>query len=172
VVYGIVESCKGSIHVYSDVGKGSTFKVYLPAIIEHVEPEKQIIEDIPTGNETILFVDDEVLLVDLAEGQLRTLGYDVTTCSCSIEALKLFESNPDAFDIVITDLTMPKMSGTDFAKTIRHIRSDIPIILCSGFSSSAAADDASGHDFDSVLMKPIIIRDMANGIRKLLDSEA
>ena len=169
VVHGIVKSYKGAIYAYSDVGKGTSFKIFLPAIEKRIDTEKRVIDDIPKGSEHILLVDDESVLLEMGTTQLETLGYKVTSRSNGREALKLFEAKPDCFDLVVTDMTMPKMTGDQLASALKKIRPDIPIILCTGFSTKLTSENAHQFDIDALLMKPVILREMAGIIRSVLD---
>ena len=168
-VYGIVKSYGGEITVHSGPDKGTTFHVYLPVIDREEEPEKEIQGPIPTGNERILFVDDEQPLIGVAKQMLESLGYKVVTRTSSIEALGLFQAKPDEFDLVITDMTMPNMTGDKLAGELMRIRPDIPIILCTGFSKKIKADTAEALGIRMLIMKPIIMREMAQAIRRVLD---
>jgi PAS domain S-box-containing protein len=169
VVHGIVKSLDGTITVYSERGKGSTFNVYLPAITSDVEPEFKAVEPIPTGNERILFIDDEQPIVNLAKQVLERLGYDVVTKTDSIEALKLIQANPAEFDLVITDLTMPNMAGDALAQEIMRIRPDVPIILCTGFSKRLSEEKAKALGIRAFVNKPILKPEIADTVRKVLD---
>ena len=169
VVHGIVKSYKGAIYVYSEAKKGTTFKVFLPAIEKRIEPEIQELESIPRGTEHILFVDDEPVLLDVGTSQLENLGYSVSSRSNAREALKFFENKPDRFDLVITDMTMPKMTGDELAFAIKRIRPDIPVILCTGFSSKINSENKQKFNIDAFLMKPVIIRELALVVRQVLD---
>jgi CheY-like chemotaxis protein len=169
VVHGIVKSLDGTITVYSERGKGSTFNVYLPAITSDVEPEFNAVESIPTGNERILFIDDEQPIVNLAKQVMERLGYDVVTKTDSIEALRLIQANPAEFDLVITDLTMPNMAGDALAQEIMRIRPDIPIILCTGFSKRISEEKAKDLGIRAFINKPILKPEIAETIRKVLD---
>ncbi len=170
VVHGIVKSYEGAITVYSEPGKGTTFNVFLPRI-ESAEAEAEIEEmgPIPTGNEQILLVDDEPAIVDIGKGMLENLGYTVETRTSPIEALEAFKAKPDKFDLVITDMTMPKMTGDELAKKLMGIRPDIPIILCTGFSERINEEKAKAMGIRKLVMKPIVQREMANAVRKALD---
>jgi CheY-like chemotaxis protein len=126
-------------------------------------------EAVPTGQKQILFVDDEVPLVNLGRQILESLGYRVEPRTSPIEALAAFRANPDKFDLVITDKTMPFMTGFDLAREIREIRQEIPIILCTGFGESADMRRAEALGINETLMKPLVLGDLARIIRQVLD---
>jgi DNA-binding NtrC family response regulator len=128
--------------------------------------------DLPAGNEQVLFVDDEKFLVDIGIEMLNDLGYKVEGRTSSHDALEAFRANPDKYDIVITDMTMPEMTGDKLAMEIKKIRSDIPIIICSGFSREMTQDKAQRIGVRSFLNKPITMEEMAHTIRKELDRKA
>jgi PAS domain S-box-containing protein len=159
----------------SDTGHGmtsSTFHVYLPLIQEEViKPEIDEQAPIPTGNERILFIDDEQTLVDMGKQMLERLGYEVTTRTSSIEALELFKVQPDRFDLVITDMTMSNMTGDKLAKELMKIRPNICIVICTGFSERISEERAKRMGIKAFAMKPIVMRDIANTVRKVLDEE-
>ncbi|MBW2115696.1 MAG: response regulator [Deltaproteobacteria bacterium] len=124
---------------------------------------------IPTGQERVLFVDDELVLVEIGKQMLERLGYEVTTRTSSFEALELFRAKPDQFDLVITDMTMPQMTGDKLSRELMQIRPDIPVIICTGFSERISDEKAKGMGIKAFVMKPIVIRDLANTVRRILD---
>jgi CheY-like chemotaxis protein len=168
VVQGIVKSNNGAVTVESEVGKGAAFHVYFPTINRKLTPDDEISTPLPLGCEHILLVDDEQPLVEIGRQMLERLGYSVATRTSSIEALELFKVDPNRFDLVITDIVMPNLTGDKLAKKIINIRSDIPVVLCTGYSEKFTRQNASEMGIVSFLMKPLVMRDLANTVRQAL----
>jgi PAS domain S-box-containing protein len=169
VVHGIVKNIGGSIHVYSEPGKGTEFKAYFP--IEKSSFEKQNIqtkEPIQGGTERILLVDDEDVIIAMEKRVLERLGYQVTSRNSSIDALETFRADPDKFDLVITDMAMPNMPGDKLSVELIKIHSDIPILLCTGFSETMSEEKAASLGIKGFLLKPIVMRALAKKIREVL----
>ena len=170
VVHGIVKNHGGAITVYSEAGKGSTFNIFFPRISGAFSMAALSSADIPTGKERILLVDDEEPVLRSERTMLESLGYRVAAVAGSDEALNLFRAQPDAFDLVITDQTMPVMTGSELSRQIIRIRSDIPIILCTGFSEAIDEDKTTREGISRFVMKPFTTMEMAEIIRRVLDA--
>jgi PAS domain S-box-containing protein len=168
VVQGIVKSNNGAVTVESEVGKGAAFHVYLPTIKRKLAADGEISTPLPMGCEHILLIDDEHPLVEIGRQMLERLGYSVAARTSSIEALELFKADPHRFDLVITDIVMPNLTGDKLAKKIIDIRNDIPVVLCTGYSEKFTHRNASEMGIHSFLMKPLVMRDLANTVRQAL----
>jgi PAS domain S-box-containing protein len=171
VVHQIIANHNGNISVYSKEDEGTIFSILLPLIVNVIIPENNELDEIPGGNERILLVDDDTLLIDAERILFEELGYHVTAKTSSIEALEIFKKVPDRFDFIITDYTMPRMTGAQLTVEIRKIRPEIPIILCTGYSQVLSPKKASDIGIDELVLKPIDLGHMARSIRRLLEKK-
>jgi two-component system cell cycle sensor histidine kinase/response regulator CckA len=169
VVFGIAQTLRGAVTVKSEVGKGSTFTVFLPLCPEASEEESEE-SSFPKGSESILVVDDEPSVLEVVTAALKQLGYRVTMARDGSEGLAKFRDHPEAFDLVVTDHVMPDLTGVKLAQKMLQIREDIPIILFSGFSETISPEKARSLGIKEFLMKPIMKRQLAETVRKVLDS--
>jgi len=169
VVHGIIKSLGGAITVESKPVEGTTFHILFPRSEKDITVEAEVLSPIPMGKESILFVDDEKDIVRMGQQMLERLGYKVIARKGSIEALEAFRKQPDRFDLVITDQTMPNMTGDELAKELIQVKPGIPVILCTGFSEKITLEKAKNIGIQELLMKPIAIRDLAETIRWVLD---
>ena len=177
VVHGIITDHRGHISVTSISGEGTTVSIVLPLLVAGVADAADTEEELPSaaplkpGQGHVLFVDDEASLVALGKELLEELGYEVTTCTSSLDALEAFRAAPNYYDVVITDQTMPNMSGEALSREILRIRPDIPILLCTGFSHTITEEKARGLGIRKFLMKPLLRRDLILAIQELLEEK-
>jgi len=167
----IVAEHKGTITVDSEANKGATFHVYFPLSDGKLIPEEKVARKLSGGDERILLVDDEALLVESIRNMLQKAGYRVTAVTSSKEALDLFKDHSHEIDLVITDQTMPGLAGVDMLREITRIRPGIPLILMTGFSENISENKAKNLGIDAFLMKPVSARAMATVVRKVLDGK-
>ena len=172
VVHGIVSACGGEIGVESKVGEGTLFTIYLP-FIEKPSPSPRAFEkkNLPGGNERLLLVDDDSWVAEVCRAMLERLGYRVTVRTDSEKAREDFCADPGSFDLMISDMTMPRLTGADLTKAVMKIRSDLPVILCTGFSE--LIDEAKSRELGvrALIMKPVQLDNLAHTVRKVLDGE-
>lgn len=172
VVRGIVDNHNGSVMAESEPGQGATFLVFFPVVEKKPGSESEFDKKLFVGNESILFVDDEPALTKIGEIILSRLGYSVVSAACPLKALEIFEAEPDRFDLLVTDYTMPDMSGVALSKRIKKIRSSIPVILCTGFKEQQMVDNkiSSSEVVSSLMIKPVDKLNLARTVREVLDS--
>jgi signal transduction histidine kinase/ActR/RegA family two-component response regulator len=170
MVQGIVEACDGKIFVDSILGKGTTFSVYLPTTEQQDASRTNSPETLPKGTERILFIDDEATIARMGGQILERLGYSVTARTDGVEAVALFKSNPKDFDLVISDMTMPVITGDELAIQLMKIRQDIPVILVTGYNKNITEEKAAEIGIKAFSHKPIVMTDLAKTVRKVLDA--
>ena len=168
VVNGIVRDYGGAITVVSEEGRGSTFTVYLPRVASGEPSSQAAPAGPPRGSERILLLDDELVQIQSVRAMLRMLGYEVVALTDGQEALTRIQADPQAFDLLITDQTMPHLTGVKLAKEVLAIRPDLPIILCTGYSEAVDANEARALGIRDFLMKPYSVREMAETVRRAL----
>lgn len=173
IVHGIVSAHKGAISVESAPGVGTTFRIFLPIIQGDMDSFEEELPDseIPHGTECVLFVDDEESITELGKGFLEVLGYTVIPFSSSLAALDAFTADPDRFDVIVTDYTMPEMTGIELSRRIKTIRPAIPVVLCSGHASDADAEMKISAGISRALQKPFSMEHLAESVRQALDEK-
>ena len=171
VVQGISKNQGGTVCVQSQPGAGATFCVYFPLTDEAPDIERDVPSVLQLGNESILLVDDEKSIVDMGQAMLNRLGYSVETALTPLEALEKYQADPSRFDLVITDMTMPQMTGLQLTKRLKGINPMVRVILCTGFSAYITPEKAGAMGIKGYLMKPIVKLEMASLVRKILDED-
>jgi PAS domain S-box-containing protein len=171
VIHGIVKNFGGAVYAFSELGKGSIFKVFIPAIERRINPEQRTKTPIPKGTEHVLFIDDEPALAKMGKQLLESLGYQVEMITKSSDALELFRKKPDRFDLVITDMTMPNITGEKLAIELMNIRPDIPVILSSGFNYNIDEKKAMALGIRAFISKPVLKQEIAETIRNVLNGK-
>ncbi|MBU1343498.1 MAG: PAS domain S-box protein [Proteobacteria bacterium] len=169
MIHGIIENYSGKIMVESTLGKGTIFTLYFPITQKPEAYQPYEAGKLPSGTERILVLDDEASILKIESQILKRFGYTVAASSSSVEALELFRSHPDNFDLVITDMTMPKITGEKLAAALIEIRPDIPVILCTGGNQKLSDKDIGPKGIKEVMLKPISIDDLLKSVRKVLD---
>ncbi|SHI57164.1 PAS domain S-box-containing protein [Desulfatibacillum alkenivorans DSM 16219] len=172
VVYGIVKQHGGAIVVKSKPGKGTLFDVYFPIVSERPKSSPRKATDIPHGTESILFVDDELAVTEPYLRILEDLGYTVTGFTDGLEALTTFKANPTHYDLIICDMTMPKITGEMLAQRAKDVRSDIPVIICTGYSDAMSEEKAGEMGIQAMLPKPLAVEELASAIRMVLEGKS
>jgi CheY-like chemotaxis protein len=170
VVHGIVSGHGGAIRVYSEPGRGASFHVLLPRLsVQEAGRSAPEPPSLPGGDERVLVVDDEPDLVEVVSRLLASLGYQVRGFGQSAEALRAFQERPDDFDLVLSDLTMPGLTGLELAQAVRQVRPATPVVICTGFSDSLIQEQARAAAVREVILKPLQRRELALAVRRALD---
>ena len=169
-VHGIVRGHSGDISVYSEKGKGTSFHIFLPVLEKEVDLQNDEKTAIAGGSETGLIVDDEKAIGNMLKDMLEELGYSIINKNSSIDALKEFIQNPDKYNFVVTDLTMPKLTGIDLVKEFRKINPELPVVLITGYGEKVPGDIYKHYGIQEIVAKPIALQDIAVAIRKVLDN--
>lgn len=170
VVHGIVTAHGGTVLVESQPGLGTTVSVYLPALPPRAVSVPRAEEPLPHGHECILFVDDEGALARFGGEMLESLGYYPVVRMNAMEAWQAFKVAPQQFHLLITDQTMPGMSGEMLARECQRLRPDLPVILCTGSDQTLSAEEGRAHGVTEYVLKPLLLHDLAHTIRRILDA--
>ena len=170
IVHGIVTGSGGAITVRSEPGTGTSFHLYFPRPESKVHRQPEAVEGLLNGKERILLVDDEDMLLEVSRRMLESLGYEVTERTSGMTALESFRSEPGSYDLVVSDVTMPGMTGVELSRRLMEIRPDIPIILSTGFSELITPEEAKRLGIRELIMKPYDRRQLAETIRRVFDT--
>ncbi len=171
IVHGFATHCGGFVTVKTTVGRGASFHIYLPLAVEAAQPAVIGEEGLSFGSERILFIDDEEMVANMVMIMLERLGYEVTVRTNSLDALTTFQNQPDRFDLVITDLTMPGMTGIDLSRRLLQLQPNLPIILCTGYSAMINEEKARSMGIRALAHKPLTRKEIAGLIRMVLDQD-
>jgi CheY-like chemotaxis protein len=169
--YGVINNHGGFINVFSEKGEGTTFDIYLPASEKEIIEDKKLIEELLKGDETVLLVDDEDMIIDVSERLLEKLGYNVLIASSGNDAINIYKSKKDDIDMVILDITMHDMNGGDIYDKLKEINPAIKVLLSSGYSINGQATKILERGCDGFLQKPFNIKDLSLKIREILDKD-
>jgi CheY-like chemotaxis protein len=169
--YGVIKNHGGFINVYSEKGEGTTFDIYLPASEKEVLEDKKLIEELLKGDETVLLVDDEDMIIDVSERLLEKLGYKVLLARSGKDAIKTYKAKKDYIDIVILDIIMQDMNGGDIYDKLKEINPDIKVLLSSGYSINGQATGILERGCDGFIQKPFNIKDLSLKIREIFDNK-
>ena len=169
--YGIIKNHSGFINVYSEKGHGTTFNIYLPASEKEIMEDKKSAGDTLKGTETVLFVDDEDMIIEVAGELFEQLGYKVLTAGSGKEAIEIYEKNKEQIDIVLLDMIMPDMSGSDTYDSLKEINPDINVLLSSGYSINGQATEIIDRGCSGFIQKPFKMKELSQKLREVLDKK-
>ena len=169
--YGIIKNHGGFINVYSEKGHGTTFNIYLPASEKEIIEEKKSDGETLRGSETVLFVDDEDMIIEVAGELFEQLGYKVLTAGSGKEAIEIYEKNKEQIDIVLLDMIMPDMSGSDTYDSLKEINPDINVLLSSGYSINGQATEIIDRGCSGFIQKPFKMKELSQKLREILDKK-
>jgi CheY-like chemotaxis protein len=172
VVHGIIKSHGGQINVTSLPGKGTTFDVFFPQIDAGDATTDHDQDDTPVGKERILLIDDEEMIIEIGRDMLSYFGYQVEGQTCPLKALQVFKERKNDFGLVLTDMTMPKMTGDQLSLELRRVKPDVPIIISTGFNELMNKEKAASLGIKAFINKPFIWHDVAKIVRQVLDTPA
>ncbi|MEE8415266.1 MAG: response regulator, partial [Desulfobacterales bacterium] len=169
--YGIIKNHDGLINVYSEIGKGATFNIYLPTSEKEVKKEKEIFVELIKGTETLLLIDDEEMIIEVGQELLENLGYTVLSAKSGKEAIETYQKDRDRIDGVLLDMIMPEMGGSETYDRLKAINSDIKVLLSSGYSINGLAKTILAKGCSGFIQKPFSLKDLSQKLREILDKE-